>query len=219
MQKIKFVFKNADQKTKTAGIIALALAFAAILTLIISANTAVNGSITNLPFLKMFVGEDALDKFDDELEYLREEAEDLIDDADEELIEEFEDEYGISPKKALKLLDPISLNSIVTIMSVTDELDLESAAIIRTFVSAINGWAFLLVIFVALSALFLNKGWFITATVLSAGFFFTFVGAIAFVIFLGLCIAYCIFVSKVRDAFIIAKTQEGMADSNNAFVG
>lgn len=203
MKKLKFLFKSADKKTRGLGIAALVLAFIAIISLVVSANVAVNSAITDLPIIKLVVGESNIDSFNKEYDDLIDEIEEAIDNNDNAKIEELEDELGVPVEEVLELLDPISLKSVKTLSSMIPEIGDEMELVFSAIITGINGYAFILGLFVALSALFMNKGWFITAAVLSPVFFFVFVGAVWFFVFLALCIAYCILSSKVRDAYII----------------
>ena len=120
------------------------------------------------------------------------------------------------PEEVLELLDPISLNSLKELSGiVADEMDEETGDIVSGLfaglVGFVNGYAILLGFLVALSALFLNKDWFITATSLSVVFFVIFVGAVWFVVFLGLCIAYSILASKVKNAYTVSNVAEQLA--------
>ena len=103
MKKIKFTFTKADSKTRTMGIIALVLAVAAIVLLVVSATSALNRSITELPIIKTLVPEEQLDDVTETYDELIEEIEAAIDEEDDELLEELEDEK-------LNDLDFIELN-------------------------------------------------------------------------------------------------------------
>lgn len=201
MKKIAFIFKNADAKTRIIGIVALALAALALLTVIISANTAINGPITKLPVIELFVPEEERDELDDYGKDLVELIEDAIDEDDDDLIEELEDEYDMPVKKILKLIDPVSLNGVKQLGEEIYEGDEETVMIFTVIVNGISAYAFIIGLFVALAGIFMNKALFIIADVFSALFFFVFVGAAWFFIFTALCIAYCILVSKVKKAY------------------
>ena len=225
MKKIKFTFTKADSKTRTMGIIALVLAVAAIVLLAVSASSALNRSITKLPVMQALatVLEDEfdLDEITEEYDEMIEEIEEAIDDEDEEYLEELEDEFGMDAEEVLELFDPLSLNSLKKLAGmVSDEMEADEAEMVEGVFSAltgfVNGYAILLGFLVALSALFMNKAWFITATSISGLFFFVFVGAVWFVVFLGLCIAYSILVSKVKNAYIISKAADQLAAATAA---
>ncbi len=204
MKKLNFIINQANKKTQILGFVALGLAVLAILLLVVSANMAINGSITKLPVVKLFVPEEELNEFDEEYEDLLAELEEAIDNEDEEKLEEFEEDFGIAADEVLDMMDTVSLNTIKSLSSVFDESE-ELTLIFSILISSITWYAVFLGLFVALSALFMNKGFFITSVVLSAGFFFVFVGAVWFFVFLALCIAYCILVSKVHTEYIVYK--------------
>ncbi len=204
MKKIKFTFMHANKSTRIVGIIALALALISILLLVVSSNTAVKGSITDLPIVKLFVPEDELDEIEDEYDKLIEEIEDAIDEDDDDVLDRIEDEFGMSAEKLLKKCKTPSLKTVLLLSEIEEDGE-EAYAIFSIIITAINVYATILAIFVALSALFMNKGFFITSVSLSTVFFFTFVGAVWFFVFLALCIAYCILVSKVKTAYIVYK--------------
>ena len=201
MKKLSFVFKNADSKTCTVGIVAIVLAALAIVILALSANSAVNGPMTKLPVIELFVPEEVRDELDDNGKDLVELIEEAIDEDDDDLIEELEDEYDMPVKKMLKLIDPVSLNGVKQLGEEIFEEDEEMIQAFTIVVDGIVGYAVVLGIFVALACLFMNKALFIIADVFSALFFFVFVGAAWFFIFTALCIAYCILVSKVKKAY------------------
>ena len=204
MKKLTFTFSQADQKTRIIGCVALGLAVLAILLLVVSANMAINGSITKLPIIQLAVPEEELNAFDEEYEDLLAELEEAIDNEDEEKLEEFEEDFGISADEMLDMMETVSLNTIKSMSSVLEEND-ELTLIFTVLIGCITWYAVFLALFVALSALFMNKGFFITSVVLSAGFFFALVGAVWFFVFLALCIAYCILVSKVHTEYIVYK--------------
>lgn len=202
MKKISFIFKGADTKTRILGIVALALAALAILTVFLSARSAIHGDFTEISIIKFTVSEDDIDEFKDDCKNLKRQIKNAINEDDDYTLSEIKAEYKMSAKKLLKLLDPISLNSLKVISARSSHSDYMLFSVI---IGVINGYAFLLILFVALSSLFMNRGFFIASSVLSAIFFFVLVGALGFFIFLALCIAYCILVSKVHDAYIIFK--------------
>ncbi len=201
MKKLSFVFKNADSKTCTVGIVAIVLAALAIVILALSANSAVNGPMTKLPVIEIFVPEEVRDELDDNGKDLVELIEEAIDEDDDDLIEELEDEYDMPVKKMLKLIDPVSLNGVKQLGEEIFEGDEETVMIFTVIVNGISAYAFIIGLFVALAGIFMNKALFIIADVFSALFFFVFVGAAWFFIFTAICIAYCILVSKVKKAY------------------
>ena len=219
MKKLTFTFTQADKKTKILGCIALALALIAIILLISSTSKALYGPMVDLPIVKLVVPEHELDDFEDQYDDFIDELEDAIDDEDDDRLEEFEDDYGMSAEKLLDVMDPLSLNTMRVVASVVS--DLTENLIFSGLFFVLMGYAGLLILFVALSALFMNKGFFITSVVLSALFFFVLVGAAMFFVFLALCIAYCILVSKVRTAYILythapAPVAEPIVEEQNA---
>lgn len=208
MRKLIFMFRRADVKTKIFGCIALVLALAAILLVVVSANKAINGPITEISVFELVISEDERGEFDDMCEEAFEELEDAIDELDDDEIEELEDELGMSIDEFLDIIDePVSLNSVKAMASISlaeDEMK-EVATIFSVIVTVIKAYAIILAVLVAFSMLFFNKGFFITSVVLSSAFFLVVVGVAGFFIFLALCIAFCILQSKVKKAYKLYK--------------
>ena len=202
MKKLNFTFKNADKKTRIIGIVALALALISILIVVLSANSAINGSFTKIPLIKLAASEGDLEKINDGAEEIVDGIEEAIENDDDEILDKLREEYGMSPKKLLDKFDPVSLNSIKIVMDKSESNEYgEYVPIFSAIITGITVYAAILAIFVALSALFMNKGFFITSVVLSALFFLALVNFVWFFVFLALCIAYCILVSKVKKAY------------------
>ena len=204
MKKINYLFKNADSKTRTMGIVALAIAAVMLVMLIISANTALNGSITKFPILKLFESEIQLDRFEDDYEDFMEELEDVIEDDNEYALERIEEEYGMSAEEILDTLDPLSLNGLKKLAGTVDAAP-EETFIFTVLVFGVMAAAFIIGLFLVLGGLFMKKSLVILADIFSIGFFLTFVGAAGFVIFTVLCIAYCVVVSSVNSAYKMHK--------------
>lgn len=212
MKKTIFVFKNAPKSVRTAGIVALILAVIAILIPVIGANNAINGPLLKIPVIELLADEMDLDDMTAEIEEVLEWLEENEQTMSAEDFAEFEDEYGMSVQDFKKLmdLDSLSLSTMGTVMASLAAGSGEEETVSLVFsvlTGVIGGFAGLLALFVALSALFMNKGWFITAVVLAPGFFLTFIGAVWYVVFLGLCIAFCILTSKVKKAYKAFKNQ------------
>ena len=199
MKRLQFLFKDATQKTRIVGIVALALAAAALLTLILSANSAINGSLMKLPIIEFAMDED-------DLEDLEEECSDLLDVLDkvieDDKIEEFEDEYDADIEEVRNLLEPLSLNSVKELCSIfEDEYNEDEVELFSIIITVISIYAAIIGLFLVLSALFLNRALFIVSTVVSALFFFILVGAVWFFVYLVLCIVYCVLVSQIHAEY------------------
>ena len=204
MKKLVFALTKSDAKTRTLGIIAVALAVVAILMLAISSSKAINGPLTEIAAIKTFVPEKELSAIEDKFDETIDEIEEAIDGEDEDYIEELEDETGIDIDKVLDLMDPISLKSLQTLSSMIEEDGAEETVqIFSIIINIIKWYAIILIAFVALSLIRMSKGFFITAVSISALYFFLFAGFALFFVFLALCIAYSILVGKVRKAYII----------------
>ena len=178
MKKINFVFKNASKQTRIMGIVALGLAALAILMLIVGTCSAIYGPLADVPVVELLgeaVPELDLDNLDDYVDEIK----DAIEEEDDDLLDEIEDELGMSADEFLDYLDPLSLNSMkVMTDKMADFFDADNTfgIVISAVIGFISGYAILLGLFVALSALFMNKGWFIASAVISPLFFFAFVG-------------------------------------------
>ena len=205
MKRILFTFKQADQKTRLSGIIALAIALAAILMLIISASSAVNGSMTGLPIVSWTADADDLEYLNEEYEEYLEELEDMIDDADDDELDEFEDEFGMTAEEMLDILpSKLSLGAFAEaaeLLSGNFGVSKAEAEIFSGIISWIVWSTVILCLLVALSAFLMNKPSFIVATVLSLVFFVVFVGVLWLFVFIALCVAYCIMVHNVQVAY------------------
>lgn len=205
MKRILFTFKQADSKTRLSGIIALAIALAAILMLIISASSAINGSFTNLPVMSLAFDDDELETIEEEYDEYLEELEDLLDDADDDELDDFEDEYGITLEEAVDILpEKISLGAMsdaVDLLGGPLGLSKADTEIFDIIIGWITWSAVILCLLVALSAFLMNKPSFIVAASIAFPFFLIFVGVLWLFVFIGLCVAYCIMVHKVQVAY------------------
>lgn len=206
MKRLQFLFKDATQKTRIVGIVALALAAVALLTLILSANSAINGSLMKLPIIQFAMEEDDLEDLEEKYSDLLEELDEAIEDEDEDKIEEFEDEYDTDIEEVRDLLEPLSLNSVKELYSIfEDEYNEDEVEAVTTLfsiiITVISIYAAIIGLFLVLSAIFMNRALFIVSAVVSALFFFVLVGAVWFFVYLALCIAYCVLVSQVHTEY------------------
>jgi hypothetical protein len=199
MRKLIFTFTEADGQTKLCGIIALILALAAILLLGVSTGKALYGPMLDLPVVDFFMPDNELDNLEDEYKDTIKELENALDEEDKDKLKEFEREYDMDAEEILDAMDPLSLNSMKVLSGVMG--DGVEADIFSTIFSVLFGFGVVLMALVGLSALFMNRVFFILSVIFSAIFFFVLVGAVWFFVFLALCVAYCIFVSKVRSAY------------------
>ena len=200
MKKINYLFKNADQKTTISAVIAVAMVAAAILLLFFSVKTAFNTPLTELPIIELAVPASERGSIDDEFEQIAVELEFAIEANDEATLREIEAEFGMSADELLEMLDPFTFNTIKMLAEKVDT-DEEIRMGITVVANAFTYYAVFIGILVVLAALFMSKAFFIIANVLSASFFLAFVGGIWFIIFTVLCIAFCIFASKVNHSY------------------
>ncbi len=208
MKKLIFTLTKADSKTRIVGIVAIALAVLAIGLLIFSASKTINGPFTEISLIKMVIPEAEMEEFENTISESIDEIEDAIDENDEETLEEMEEELGISADEVIDLMDPVSLASVKKLATV---FELENVEMFSIIISVVRWYAIILAAFVFFSILGMNKGFFITSVVLSSLFFLVFAGMALFLVFLALCIAYCILVSQVKKAYIIYKHEQAKA--------
>lgn len=199
MKKFFFLLTKASFGTRLRSLIALAVGVVFLLTVFFGAISAINGSVTKLPILKLVYSESQLDEMETSAEKYAQEIEEAIEKEDPAQIEKFEKESGVSIEKLQKSLDPLSLKSMVTIFEMDG--DREFAEVFGLFVKVITIYAVILVALLALSVLFMKKGLMILAYILALPFLFIFVGVTAFVICTVAMIAYCILIGKVNKAY------------------
>jgi ABC-type transport system involved in multi-copper enzyme maturation permease subunit len=200
MKKFVYIFKTGDKKGRITGIISLILAVAAITLLVISASSAINGPLTEINALKIFISEKDLDSFEDEIEVELEQIEEAIENADQAYLDAFENEYGMTAQECLKLLDDVSFNGIVKLSNVFD-VEPELVRILEIVIKVIIIYAVVLAGFVLLGALFMRGGLVITSMILSALFFLVFAGMAWFIAYAVICIAFSIFSKIFRGAY------------------
>lgn len=179
----KYFMKIASNDKKIMHLVALVLGIVCALSVVLSANKTVNGSIFDLPFMSIMaifepeayeaykeMGdlydeaieeiEDVSDDFDD----VNEVIEDMLDvSIDEDIVEEIEDELGMSAKKFFKLFKPLSINSMIKLAEVFEVDDDEDIQIVKLVITIINVYAFIMVVLTALGVIF-NKTWLMVLT-------------------------------------------------------
>jgi uncharacterized membrane protein len=148
---------------------------------------------------RVFFTNDEIEDMEDEYDNFLDEIEEAIDDKDDDVLDEFKDEFGMSAKKFLRLMDPPSLNGMKAWAKAMEGR--EAALAFELLIGIITGYALFIALFVALAIVFMNKPLMIVAIVLSAGFFFAFAGAVWFFIFTALGVCYTIFVGKFNKAY------------------
>jgi len=211
--RFNFVWKKGPQKVKQMNYIAVGLSILCVLLLFISATKTVNGSMFKIPILTTFgsiVGTDDISEVQDEIDEMIDLLEEAMEDYDEMEefamiydidLEELEEDYGISIKKFIKLLSPLSLNSAVKLSEAVDEvldMDEEVTAIFKIFITIVNVSAFILIALTALGA-FLGKTWLMVLSyILSIGFLLAFGGIFIWILASAAFIAAAVFFSKLK---------------------
>ena len=199
MKKLLGLLTGSDASGKISAIVALALALAAFLCVVVSASTAINGAITSNPVMKTFMPKDELDQIDDYAEELVDLIDEAIDEDEDDILDEIEDRTDMSPKKVMKLCDPLSLKGLVAISQIRGDEDAEMGA--KLIINIIRAVAAFICVFIVFAGLFFKKGLMITANVISFLFFLLLVGFVWFILFTAICIAYCIFASRANKAY------------------
>ncbi len=208
----KFLWKSAPKTTRIINIVSLAVGLLCILLLILAANKLTNGPIYEIPIFKIMGTFDdlSLDELEDEIDDMVDLLEDIDD--DEDLMYKFEnrynidleyleDEFDVSVKDMIKILDPMSLTSMVTLAKMIDGYDDDSVKIFTIFLTVIKVITAILTVLAVLAVLF-RKTWIaIVAYIFSFGFI-AFAGG--FVFWLLATIAYiasAVLYSKLNGAY------------------
>lgn len=198
MNKFLYLFKDADQETRIKSYITYGCLLAAILILIISAISVVNGPITNFPMLQLVATEDELDEFDDRFTDLADEIEDAIDEKDDDYLDDLEDELGMKPEKLIKLFEkPLSISTLRTFSKIYDD-SREAVIALDLIINIITASTIIFIVLLLLGGFFMSKALVIVTIVLSIGYFLALVGFVWFILFLALCIAFAVMVSPLK---------------------
>ncbi len=210
MKKLKFLFKDASQKSRILAIIAAAMGVLIIALAFIGANNAINNEITKIPFIAMLGGE-AVDEIEDAMDDALDAIDEVIAESDDETIEALEDEFGLSVKEIRKTLDPLSLKNLSTLFDImSDKINMPN--IIAIFISVINGYAWLIAVITLFATVFLKKGLMIFAYIVSFAFFIVFVGMPSFIIATLAFIAFLVLTTLVnkeyKDYQLTARAEE-----------
>lgn len=189
---------SSGTKNCICGLLALAIAISAILLLVFSANSAINGPFLELNIIKIL----KIDSLKSEYEDAVDEFKEVLDAADDDAIELFEEETDLSVDEIKEILDESDDLSLSALKSLSAGLGEDNGigAIFSYIITIICVYAIIIGLFVLLALIFFRKSFFITAVLLSVLFFVILVGLVWFFVFLGLCIAYSILVSIVRAA-------------------
>ena len=183
VSKTKYFLKVAPNEKKIMYIVALVLGILCALSVVLSANKTVNGSIFDLPFMSLMgmVEPEAYEEYkemgelyDEAMEELKDVSDDfdevneVIEDMlgvniDEDAVEEIEDELGMSTKKFFKLFKPLSINSMLKLAEIFEVDNDDDVKIVKLIVTIINVYAFIMVVLTALGVIF-NKTWLMVLT-------------------------------------------------------
>jgi len=196
-------------KFRVINIVALALGLACILTLILSANSFVNGSIFKIPLVSMIgdsLGQD-MDEIDEEYSDMLDIVDDALDDEDNWRdferefgisVEDLEDEMDMTLEEFRDLFDPLSISHLAKIGEITVGEDDEAVMALNMVVSLINGYATFLVILMIFAVIF-HKTWITVLTyIFSIGFLALTGGLVAFVLGSIFFIATAVLYSKMK---------------------
>ncbi len=181
-----YFFTKASQKSKITASIALGLGLLCILSLILSANTFVNGSVFKIPALKVVFALSGDERLAEEFEDLEKEAKELAEELDdilndEDLIreyeskhhisfEELEDEHGITLKEYYKIMKTPSLSAMSKGISQIMGGGSGSSQAIQLLIYMVVGYTAILVLLAALALLFQKTSMCVLSCVLSLGF-------------------------------------------------
>lgn len=210
LPKLQYFMKEAAQKYKVMNFVALGIGILCLILVIVSANQFINGSVFDIPIVTL-MGEEM---FGNDLDEVKEEYDDMMDllqDAieDEDEIWKFEREFGITEEEIeddldmsleefSKLLDPLSLNSMVKISKAIDEYTDEGMGIISAMLNVIRVMAAIFFLLTALAVLF-SKTWISVLTyILSIGFFLFTGGVVLWLIASVAYITMAVLFSKLK---------------------
>ena len=217
MKKYAYLFKHAEAKGKITGILALILALAAIVLVVLSANAAINGPITEINALKLFIPEDKLNSLNNQMEADLEYVQEAINNSDEVYLQQFENEFGITADEFVKLMEKTSIKNMIRLFTVF-KAEPELIKVFEVIVKIVTIYAAVLIGFLLLGALFMRGGWAITSMILSALFFIVFTGFTWLIAYAVICIAFSIcskiFRGAYRDYKVIEKYKAKTAAEN-----
>lgn len=213
-----YFFTQASQPSKTKAIVALCLGVLCILSLILSTNTFVNGSIFKIPALKIVFEladeEDEMEELEEEVEELVEELDEILD--DEDLIEEYErkhnisfeeleDEHGITLKEYRKILKTPSLSAITKGMTQIMGGNSDSVQVIQLLIYIAVGYTAFLVLLTALAVFFQKTALCVLSCVLSLGFVFLTGGVVWGILFAGSVIGAAVLFGIMKKEYRLYK--------------
>lgn len=199
MKKLKFLFKDASQKGRILGIIAMAMGVLFIALAFIGANKAVNTEITKLPVFSAIEGEAVVD-LEKGIDKALDSIDEVIAKSDKETIKALEDEFDLPVKEIRKSLDPLSLNNFSKLFDIMSE-KIDMPNIIAIFISLINGYAWFIAIIAIFATVFLKKGLMIFAYIISLSFFAIFVGTPVLIIATIAFIAFIVLTTLVNKEY------------------
>ncbi|MBQ2715765.1 MAG: zinc ribbon domain-containing protein [Clostridia bacterium] len=208
VSKTKYFLKVAPSEKKILCIVALVLGVLSVLSVILSANRTLNGSVFNLPIIN-FIGfvededfsegqkmiDEALEDAEDNIEELEEVAEDMFGISSKDI----EDELGMSTKQFIKLFKPLSLNSTMKLIKAVglDKVD-DDYKYIRVVIAVINVIAIILVVLAGLGVLF-QKTWLMVLSYIFSFFFVLITGGIFLWVMASVCfITTAVLFSKMK---------------------
>ncbi len=209
VSKTQYFWKTAPQKTKIVNIVALLLGILSVLMVVLSANKTVNGSMFKIPIISLIMdvegASDEVDELEKEWSDAIEDAEDNLDELEDVLedmleisIDDVEDELGISTKKFLKLLDPISLNHIVKIADALDANDSEIISALKIVITVVNVLAVIFAAVAALGVVF-QKTWLMVLSYVLSFVFILATGGIVYLLIASACfITTAVLFSKMK---------------------
>ena len=211
VSKAAYFWKAGSASTRVINIVSIVVGLLCLLLLYLPVNIFLNGPFYEIPILKLMDGTDGiyLDDMKDEYEEMLELFEDADDDDELEYIferefnisvDELEDDFDITVKEFVDLLDPISITNLMKLMAVLDG-DEEVLVIFRIIRTAIYVVFAILMLITALGVGFQKTWVMIVAYVLSFGFV-AFMGG--FVFWLLATIAYiaaAVLYSKLNGAY------------------
>ena len=199
MRKIIFLVKNASWFTRIVALLAIAAAIISIVTMTQGRDAALNGPITKLPLLTMVMEESDLKEMEAEADFVSEEIQMALETQDPEDIKELEEEYGLSIEDLQVSFEEISLNSVS--LAIQAEGDEEVTAIVSGIIKGVSIYAIVIIVLMALAAVFMKKGLMILSFILSLPFYFLLVGVGSITVAAVATVAFFVLVSIVNKNY------------------
>ena len=178
-------------------VVSYIIAAVLILIAVLGMFKATDGNFLEMPLVKMVVGEDGLEEYQD----LVDEFEDIIDDSGDEEIELLEEEFGKDVDEIEEIMRTPSINTMIKLAETEaldlDEEDAEPFNIIKTIIIV---YMLVVIFFMALALILKNRGVNIAGLIISLPYYILLVNPLFTVLQIVLCIAYFVVLTMAKSA-------------------